>query len=200
MVMNKSEALLNDLGMRVVKLCIILGVMFLFGFLVSHIKVFDETDFFDTGLTVLDMVLGAVSAVILVFILKFGFYLRKHYELNDFPKAMVIVKWIIMLIAAIIAYSTYYNIAKHLLGRNDIDAYNITFLCISLLLLARLGVLVFSSIDKLVELFTGKLKIYLKEPAVDGSSVKENELKCKGCGKLLEKDAAFCPKCGNKVS
>jgi hypothetical protein len=198
--MNKSETLLNDLGRRVVRLCIILVIMFLFKFLISRIKVFDEMEFFDTGLTVLDMVLGAATAVILVFLIKFGFYLHKHYELNDFPKAMVIAKWIIMLITAIIGYNAYYHIAKHFLRRNDIDSYNVTFLCISLLLLVRLGILVFSSIDKLTDLFTGRLKIYLKEPAVDGSSVQEEELKCKGCGKLLEKDAAFCPKCGNKVA
>ena len=198
--MNKSETLVNDLGMRVVKLCIILGVMFLFRFLISYIRVFDEMEFFDTGLTILDVVIGAANAVILVFLMKFGFYLSKHYELINFPKAMVIAKWIVMLIASIIAYQTFYHIAKHLFRRHDIEIYNVTFVCISLLILVRLGVLVFSNMEKITDLFTGKIKPCLREPVEDEALSNVEELKCSGCGKLLEKDISFCPKCGNKVA
>ncbi|MCX5698247.1 MAG: hypothetical protein NTX01_00910 [Candidatus Omnitrophica bacterium] len=160
--MNKSESLINDLGMRVVKLCIILGIVFLFRFLISKITVFDETEFFNTRLTVLDVLIGAANAVILVFLMKFGFYLSKHYEIINFPKAMVIVKWIVMLIASIIAYQTFYHMAKHIFRRHNIETYNITFLCINLLVLARLGVLVFSNMEKIIDLFVGKIKVVLK--------------------------------------
>lgn len=195
--MNKSESLINDLGMRIVKLCIILGVMFLFRFLISKITVFDETEFFNTGLTVLDVVIAAANAVILTFLIKFGFYLTKHYEVINFPKAMVIAKWIVMLIASIIAYQTFYHMAKHIFRRHDIDTYNISFLCISLLLLVRLGVLIFSNMEKITDLFIGKIKAVLKEP--DDSVVEEIVPKCSGCGKEIQKDTSFCPKCGTKV-
>lgn len=200
--MNKSEALVNDMGMRVVKLCIILGIMFLFRYLISMIQVFDEMEFFNTGLTVLDVVIGAANAVILTFLIKFGFYLTKHYEMINFPKAMVIAKWIVMLIASIIAYQTFYHIAKHLFRRHDIEVYNVTFLCVSLLLLTRLMVLIFSNMEKITDLFTGRLKAIFKEPEpdVEEPEVKTEEFKCKGCGNKLEKDVVFCSKCGIKVS
>ncbi len=197
--MNKGEALKQDLGMRVVKLCIIVGVLFLFRYLVSYIKVFDEMRFFDTRLTVLDIAIAVVNAIILVFLIKFGFYLSKHYEVVNFPKAMIISKWLVILIAAIVAYQTYYRIARSLLRRHDIDAYNVVFLCVTLLILVRLGVLVFSNMEKITDLFTGKIKVDLKEPGVDEDLVKEG-LKCKSCGKSLEKDMAFCSKCGTKAA
>lgn len=197
--MNKSEALTQDLGMRVVKLCIIVGVLFLFRYLVSFIKVFDEMRFFDSRLTVLSIAIAVVNAVILVFLIKFGFYLSKHYEVVNFPKAMVISKWIVILIAAIVAYQTYYRIARGLLRRHDIDAYNVAFLCITLLIVVRLGVLIFSNMEKITDLFTGKIKAELKEPEANDSSAKE-ELKCKSCGKSLENGMAFCSKCGTKTA
>jgi hypothetical protein len=198
--MNKSESLINDLGMRVVKLCIILGVMFLFRFLVSKISVFDENEFFNTGLTVLDIMIGVVNAVILVFLMQFGLYLDKHFELVNFPKAIKIAKWVVILSSSIIAYQIFYHMARHIFRRHDIETYNITFLCISLLILVRLGVLVFSNMDKITDLFVGKIKIVLKEPSLDDSVVEETAPKCSKCGKEVEKDTAFCPKCGNKIA
>lgn len=198
--MNKSESLTNDLGMRVIKLCIILGVMFLFRFLISKITVFDETRFFNTGLTVLDVVIGAANAVILVFLLKFGLYLDRHFELVNFPKAMAIAKWIVILCTSIIAYQIFYHMAKHIFRRHDIETYNITFLCISLLVLVRLGVLIFSNMDKITDLFVGKIRVVLREPVQDNSIVEETTPKCSGCGKEVEKDTVFCPKCGTKVA
>ena len=198
--MNKSESLINDLGMRIVKLCIILGVMFLFRFLISKITVFDENEFFNTGLTVLDVVIAAANAVILVFLLKFGLYLDKHYELVNFPKAIAIAKWVVILITSIITYQIFYHMARHIFRRHDIETYNITFLCISLLLLVRLGVLIFSNMEKITDLFVGKIKIVLREPVKDDSVVEETVPKCSGCGKEVEKDTAFCPKCGTKIA
>jgi hypothetical protein len=184
--MNKSESLINDLGMRIVKLCIILGVMFLFRFLISKITVFDETRFFSTGLTVLDVMIGAANAVILVFLLKFGLYLDRHYELVNFPKAMAIAKWVVILSTSIITYQIFYHMAKHMFRRHDIEIYNITFLCISLLLLVRLGVLIFSNMEKITDLFVGKIRIVLREPVLDDS--------------VVEEVTAFCSKCGTKVA
>jgi hypothetical protein len=198
--MNKSESLINDLGMRIVKLCIILGVMFLFRFLISKITVFDETRFFSTGLTVLDVMIGAANAVILVFLLKFGLYLDRHYELVNFPKAMAIAKWVVILSTSIITYQIFYHMAKHMFRRHDIEIYNITFLCISLLLLVRLGVLIFSNMEKITDLFVGKIRIVLREPVLDDSVVEEVTPKCSGCGREVEKDTAFCSKCGTKVA
>jgi hypothetical protein len=198
--MNKSESLINDLGMRVVKLCIVLGIMFLFRFLISKVTVFDETRFFSTGLTVLDVMIGAANAVILVFLMQFGLYLDKHYELVNFPKAMAIFKWIVILSTSIIAYQIFYHMAKHIFRRHDIESYNITFLCISLLILVRLGVLIFSNMEKITDVFVGKIKIVLKEPVLDDSVVEEATPKCSGCGKEIEKDTAFCSKCGTKVA
>ena len=143
--MNKNEALAQDLSMHVVKLLIIVGVLFLFRYLIGYIKVFDETRFFDTRLTVLDVVIAVVNAIILVFLVKFGLYLSKHYEIANFPKAMFIAKWTVILIAAIVAYQTYYRIARHLLRRHDIYAYNIAFLCVTLIFLSRLCILIFSN-------------------------------------------------------
>jgi len=198
--MNKSESLINDLGMRVVKLCIILGIMFLFRFLITKITVFDRNEFFNTGLTVLDVMIGAANAVILVFLMQFGLYLDKHYALVNFPKAMAIAKWTVILSTSIIAYQIFYHIARHLLRRHDIENYNIAFLCISLLILVRLGVLIFSNMEKITDVFVGKIKIVLREPVLDDSVVEETTPKCSGCGKEIEKDAAFCPKCGKKIA
>jgi hypothetical protein len=197
--MNKSESLINDLGTRVVKLCIILGVIFLFRFFLSYITVFDEMEFFDTGLTVLDIVIGAANVVILVFLIKFGTYLTKHYEMVNFPKAMVIAKWIVMLIASIVAYQTFYHIARHIFERRNIEVYNVIFLGISILLIVRLGILIFSNMEKITDLFMGKIKVVLREP-VEENEVVEEELKCAGCGNLLDKNTVFCPKCGKKVA
>lgn len=198
--MNKSESLINDLGMRIVKLCIILVVMFLFRFLISKITVFDETRFFSTGLTVLDVVIGAANAVILVFLLQFGLYLDRHFELVNFPKAMAIAKWIVILSTSIITYQIFYQMARHFFRRHDIETYNITFLCISMLILVRLGILIFSNMEKITDLFVGKIKIVLREPVLDDSAAAEVTPKCSGCGKEVEKDAAFCPKCGTKIA
>jgi len=198
--MNKSETLINDLGMRVVKLCIILGIMFLFRFLITKITVFDRNEFFNTGLTVLDVIIGAANAVILVFLMQFGLYLDKHYELVNFPKAMAIAKWTVILSTSIIAYQIFYHIARHLLRRHDIENYNIAFLCISLLILVRLGVLIFSNMEKITDVFVGKIKIVLREPTLDDSVTEETTPKCSGCGKEIEKDAAFCSQCGKKIA
>jgi len=186
--------------MRVVKLCIILGIMFLFRFLITKIEVFDRNEFFNTGLTVLDITVGAVNAVILVFLLKFGLYLDKHYELVNFPKAMSIAKWIVILSTSILAYQIFYHIARHFLRRRDIENYNVAFLCISLLILIRLGILIFSNMEKITDVFVGKIKMVLKEPASDDFVAEETTPKCSKCGRQFEAETAFCPKCGNKVA
>lgn len=200
--MNKSESLINDMGMRIVKLCIVLGIMFLFRFLISKVLVFDKNEFFSTGLTVLDILIGAANAVILVFLMKFGLYLDKHYELINFPKAMAIAKWIVILCTSIVAYKIFYHIAKHLFRRHDIETYNIAFLCISLLLLVRLAVLLFSNMDKITDLFIGKIKVVFREPVEEAADPAEQVIapKCSGCGKELGKDITFCPQCGTKVA
>jgi len=200
--MNKSEKLINDLGMRVVKLCIILGIMFLFRFLVSKVTVLDKNEFFNTGLTVLDVMIGAVNGVILVFLMKFGLYLDKHYELINFPKAMKIAKWVVILSTSIVAYKIFYYIAKHMLGRREIDNYHVGFLIISLLILARLAVLLFSNMEKITDLFVGKIKIVLREPVieVDEPEAEDTAPKCSGCGKKIKEDESFCSQCGTKVA
>jgi hypothetical protein len=131
--------------------------------------------------------------------MQFGLYLDKHYELVNFPKAMAIFKWIVILSASIIAYQIFYHIAKHIFRRHDIESYNITFLCISLLILVRLGVLIFSNMERITDVFVGKIKIVLREPVSDDSVAEESAPKCSGCGKEIEHDTAFCSKCGTKV-
>jgi len=198
--MNKSEKLINDMGMRVVKLCIILGIMFLFRFLVTKVTVLDKNEFFNTGLTVLDVMIGAVNAAILVFLLKFGLYLDRHYEVVNFPKAMKIAKWVVVLSTSIVAYKIFYHMAKHLLGRREIDNYQIGFLIISLLILARLAVLLFSNMDRITDLCVGKIKIALKEPEVEAEEGQETKLTCSGCGRTFQENVAFCSQCGKKLS
>ena len=113
---------------------------------------------------------------------------------------MAIAKWIVILITSIITYQIFYYMARHFFRRHDIETYNITFLCISLLLLARLGILIFSNMEKITDLFMGKINIVLKEPVLGDSGAEEVIPKCSGCGKEIQKDAAFCPKCGTKVA
>ncbi len=199
--MNKSETLINDLGMRVVKLCIILAIMFFFRFMVTKITVFSRNEFFSTGLSVMHIMVAAVNAVILVFLIKFGFYLEKHYELIRFPKAMTIAKWIVILSSSIIAYKIFYYIARYLF-RRDMETYHMIFLCISMLILVRLAVLLFSNMEKITDLFMGKIKIVLREPvaSADEGAVEETIPKCSACGRQIEEGISFCPKCGNKVA
>lgn len=59
--------------------------------------------------------------------------------------------------------------------------------------------MIFSNMEKITDLFTGKIKAQLKEPETDDSLAKE-ELKCKSCGKSLENDMVFCSKCGTKAA
>jgi hypothetical protein len=200
--MNKSEKLINDLGMQVVKLCIVLGIMFLFRFLVSKVLVLDKNEFFSTGLTVMDVAIGAVNAIILVFLMKFGLHLDRNYEVINFPKAMKIGKWIVILSTSIVAYKIYYRIAKHILRRREIDSYHVGFLIISLLILARLAVLLFTNMEKITDLFVGKIKLVLREPVpeIDDETPEEPKPTCAGCGRPFEKDVVFCSQCGKKVA
>lgn len=200
--MNKSEKLLNDLGMQVVKLCIILGIMFIFRFLVTKVLVLDKNEFFNTGLTVMDVAIGVVNAIILAFLLKFGLYLDKHCEIINFPKAMKIGKWIVILSTAIVAYKIYYRIAKHIFRRREIDNYHVGFLIISLLILARLAVLLFTNMDKITDLFVGKIKLVLREPQEEPEEpvVEDKAPKCNGCGRKIGHGESFCPQCGAKVA
>ncbi len=200
--MNKSEKLINDLGMQVVKLCIVLGIMFLFRFLVSKVLVLDKNEFFNTGLTVMDVAIGAVNAIILVFLMKFGLHLDRNYELINFPKAMKIGKWIVILSTSIVAYKIYYRIAKHILRRREIDSYHVGFLIISLLILARLAVLLFTNMDKITDLFVGKIKLVLREPEVEPEELiaEDKAPKCTGCGRKIKENETFCSQCGTKVA
>jgi hypothetical protein len=119
----------------------------------------------------------------------------------NFPKAMTIAKWVVILSTSIIAYQIFYRMARHFFRRHDIENYNIAFLCISLLILIRLGILIFSNMDKITDVFIGKIKIVLREPVIDNSTEETAETpKCKGCGREIDKDITFCPKCGNKVA
>ena len=54
--------------------------------------------------------------------------------------------------------------------------------------------------EKITDLFVGKIKIELKEPLRDDSVAEETAPKCSKCGRETEKDAVFCPKCGNKIA
>jgi hypothetical protein len=194
--MDKSEKLLQDFGMRIVKLCIIVAVLFVFRYIISLVKVFDEVRFFDTRLTFLDIIQAALNTVVLIFVLKFGFSLQKNYSVANFTKGTVILKWLVIVIALIIAYKTYYELARQLLNRRDFgDAYNITFLCLSLAVLARLSMLIFSEMDKITDIFTGKLSLKLVIPGEEP----QEELKCANCKATIDKGSTFCSKCGTKT-
>ncbi len=196
-----NEKMVSEFGRSFVKYCIILMVLWLFKAIIFRFEVFNDSRFFDTRLDWLDVIGSAIHAIILIFTIKFGFDLERRYEIVNFPKAMTILKWIAIVMAVMIAYTSFDKVVYRIVDTKTIKKdYNMIFLILTLIVLVRFAILVFSNFDKISDFFTGKIKMNLRVPvAEDDAEVVDNKEKKCACGKVMVEGDKFCSGCGAKV-
>lgn len=198
---NANEKMVSEFGMRFVKYCIILVILWLFKSVIFKFEVFNDMRFFDTRLVWLDVIGSAIHAIMLVFTIKFGFDLERRYEIISFPKAMTILKWIAIITAVMIAYTSFFEVTCKIVGGKTIkNDYKMIFLVLTLAVLIRFSILIFSNFEKISDFFTGKIKLNLRVPvAEDDAEVVDNKEKKCACGKIIVEGEKFCSSCGAKV-
>jgi len=158
--MDDNTNMSHDLSRNIIKLVISIVILVGFKFLVSFLIFLRDISFFNTALNFSDVVIAVINGVIVFLICKFAFYLERDYKIDDFSWAIKIVKWLIFIIGVIIAYAMFHPIMD-ILGQSN--NFNLTFLVVTLIILARSIILIFSNIDKITDLFAGRVKFDLSK-------------------------------------
>jgi hypothetical protein len=197
MLMNVHQNLIPRFNREVVKLVISLVVLLMVRLLLSPVTVLETSKFFSTSLSFLDCINVLIDGVMMVFFLGFAFHVKNNFELVRFPSAMNILKWAILLSGAIIAYAIYQPVA-YILFEGNLKTFNLIFLTVTVLLLIRLLYLLFINMERVVDLFTGRIRLVLTEPiANDVQEGNEGgQSSCPFCGCSVKPGARFCPNDG----
>ena len=145
-------------------------------------------------LPVVEIVKVIIATVILVLLVNFAFEIRDNLEIAfpTFPQGGVIVQWLILLVAVLIAYWSYHTLAETFLG-SQVWIYSLAFLGLALVPLINLVLHSYQNIDKLIGIAVTGIQTL---GAGRGSTQTTVSLLCTGCGAVLSPGTKFCRGCG----
>ena len=148
-------------------------------------------------LPVVEIVKVIIATVILALLVNFAFEIGDNLEIAfpTFPQGGVIARWLILLVAVLIAYWSYHTLAETFLGAQA-WIYSLAFLGLALVPLINLVLHSYQNIDKLIGIaVTGIQTLGMGR----GPTQTTAPLLCTSCGAALSPGTKFCRGCGTPV-
>ena len=148
-------------------------------------------------LPVLEIVKVVIATVILVLLVNFSFEIEDNLEVTfpSFPQGGAIARWLIFLIAILVAYGAYRLLAEAFLGTYA-WVYALVFLGLALVPLINMVLLSYQNIDKLIGVAVAGMQTF---GTGRGASQGKGQVQCASCGTALNPGAKFCRGCGAPV-
>ena len=181
------EGEVKELVRPVVKLVVSLIVLGVIGAIVHYLPGL-YTEIPGVSVSIAAFAEAVIAIFIILVILNFGRDVSPKIGrlLPDFPESEIIVHNIILLIAIIVAYSSFKGAAYPFL-QGAVWLYSIIFLSIAIIPTYRIAATLFGNIEKITEMITKKI-----------TETPPETIRCPNCGVVVKK-SKYCSNCGAKL-
>jgi len=181
-----------------------IGVVVLLGIgtLINALPMVKEIPATDLPLPISEIVKVVIATLILVIVINFAFEFGDNLEaaVPTFPEIGVISRWIVFLIAIVVAFVSYNNVALIFLGEQK-WIYSLFFVAIALVPIVNLLILLYRHVTEITDIIvsgTESMGRSRRRPQATGQG--QSAAKCSHCGSVIAPGAKFCRSCGERTS
>jgi len=181
------------------KLFIGVVVLLIIGTVINALPMVKEIPVTDLPVSISELVKVVIATLILVILINFAFEFGDNLEdvVPAFPELGVISKWVVFLIAVIVAFVSYNNVAAVFLGEQK-WIYSLFFVAIALVPILNLLILFYRHVAQMTELIvSGTENMGRSRRRVGNSNAQSSS--CPHCGSPIVAGAKFCRSCGEQV-
>lgn len=183
------------------KLFIGVVVLLIIGTVINALPMVKEIPVTDLPIPISEIVKVVIATLILVVLLNFAFEFSDNLEdaIPTFPELGIISRWIVFLIAIIVAFLSYTNIAQVFLGEQK-WIYSLFFVVLALIPILNLLVLFYRHVGQITDLIvSGTESMGRPRRRTRANVVAQATINCPHCGNAINSTAKFCRSCGEKV-
>jgi len=169
---------------RLVVIVIFLGIV---SFVVQRLPMLTDLTIPDLGMSASSLAKSIISLIMIIVIWGFGqeFAPQLQKALPGWPESASLIKYLVFLIAVLIAYGALLPLASRLL-LGDIWIYQVLFVLLALFPVILGGLTLYKSVDKVTNL-------------LGREASKMIDITCSNCGTLNPPTGKFCQKCGQEL-
>lgn len=180
-----NKKITSELYRPAIRLIIALIILGVIAYVIGVLPMLSELRVPHTPISAANIINAVIYVVMIVIILNFGREITPTVReyLPKFPEAATALMLILVLVVISIAYSAFKWVSYFF--RDFSWIYALLFLLIAIIPLYRLGMLLYTNIDKLTDLLTGKI-----------AEVSGELRRCPNCEEMNPSDSKFCKKCG----
>lgn len=182
------------------KLLIGVVVLLVIGTIINALPMVKEIPTMDLTIPISEIIKVVISTLILVILLNFAFEFGDNLEeaVPKFPEIGIISRWVVFLIAIIVAFVTYENIAQVFLGEQK-WIYSLFFVAIALVPIMNLLILFYRHVGQITDLIVSGTENMGRSRRRRRSVTAQPTINCASCGGAITASAKFCRSCGEKV-
>ena len=184
------------------KLFIGVVVLLAIGTIINALPMVKEIPATDLPVPIPEIVKVVIATLILVILINFAFEFGDNLEdvVPTFPELGIISRWIVFLVAIIVAFVSYNNVAAVFLVEQK-WIYSLFFVAIALVPILNLLILFYRHVGQITELIVSGTES-MGRPRRRGraTSTAQASINCPHCGSAITAGAKFCRSCGQQVS
>lgn len=181
------------------KLFIGVVVLLVIGAVINALPMVKEIPVTDLPVPISEIVKIVIATLILVILINFAFEFGDNLEdvVPAFPELGIISRWVVFLVAIIVAFVSYNNVAAVFLGEQK-WIYSLFFVAIALVPILNLLILFYRHVAQITELIvSGTENMGRRRPRVRNAAAQSTS--CPHCGSPIVAGAKFCRSCGEQV-
>lgn len=188
-----TTEVVEELTRPVIKLLLALVGLFVLRFIVTKLAGLG-TQIRGTGLTATAVLAAIITLAMVGVLVNFGIEIEPRLQRAlSGPQEVItdmaaIVKFLVFLVAIIVAYDGLAVVAVTLLPIDLLWVYDLVFLLAALVPTALVAQRMFSNLDELTDLLTKQVK-----------SATVQDVDCPECGETVRSSLDYCPSCGTEV-
>lgn len=171
----------------IIRLIVILLFLGLVGFVIQRLPMLTDLHIPDLNMSAAVLGKSIISLITIGVIWNFGQEFSPELQrlLPSWPESASLLKYMVFLVAVLIAYGALLPLAARLL-RTEIWIYQILFVLLALFPVVLGGLTLYKSVDNITKL-------------VGRQASKMIDVTCPHCGTLNSTNAKFCLKCGKEL-
>lgn len=188
-----TNEVVEELTRPVIKLLLALIGLFILRFIVNNLPGLG-TQIPGTGVTATAALAAVITLAMVGILVNFGIEIEPRLKRAlSGPQEVItdmaeIVKFLVFLVAIIVAYDGLAAVAVPFLLPDLVWVYDVVFLLIALVPTALVAQRMFANLDDLTDLLTKQVK-----------SATVEDVECPGCGETVRSSLDYCPSCGTEV-
>jgi uncharacterized paraquat-inducible protein A len=188
-----TNDVVEELTRPVIKLLLALIGLFILRFIVNNLPGLG-TRIPGTGVTATAALAAVITLAMVGILVNFGIEIEPRLQRAlSGPSEVItdlseIVKFLVFLVAIIVAYDGLAGVAVPFLLPDLVWVYDVVFLLVALVPTALVAQRMFTNLDELTDLLTQQVK-----------SATVQEVDCPDCGETVRSSLDYCPSCGTEI-